>query len=93
MTPEGSSKRNRTIGKSADSTAPKQKKWQESISENTHNLVSSSAHLRKTKKASSEEITITPPRWSEPPKFPAYIVRRYRRLQRLIISESKRRCV
>ena len=81
MTPEGSSKRNRTIGKSADSTAPKQKKWQESISENTHTLVSSSAHLRKTKNASSEEITITPPRWSEPPGLPAYIVKRLRKLR------------
>ena len=83
MTPEGSSKRNRTIGKSADSTAPKQKKWQESISENTHNRVSSSAHLRKTKKASSKEITVTPPSWPEPPRLPAYIVRRYGRLKSL----------
>lgn len=82
MTPEGSSKRNRTIGNSADSTAPKQKKWQEAISENTHTRVSSSAHLRKIKNASSEEITITPPNWSEPPRLPAYIVRRYRRVKR-----------
>jgi hypothetical protein len=49
-----------------------------------HIRVSSSAYLRKTMKASSIEIIITPPRWSEPPKFPAYIVRRYRRLQRFM---------
>lgn len=87
MTPEGSSKRNRTIGKSADSSTPKQKKRHESVSENAHSRVSSSAHLCKTKKASSKEITITPPRWPEPPKFPDYIVKRYRRLQRSIKPE------
>ena len=81
MKPEGSSKRNRTIGKSADSTAPKQKKWQESISENTHKRVSSSAHLRKTKKASSKEITITPPRWAEPPRLPFWIIKCLRKFR------------
>jgi len=76
MTPEGSSKRKRTIGKSADSTTPKQKKWQEPISEKTHSRALSSAHLRKTKKASSEEITVTPPCWPEVPKLPQWIVER-----------------
>jgi hypothetical protein len=36
----------------------------------------SSAHLRKTKKASSEEITVTPPCWPEVPKLPQWIVER-----------------
>jgi len=61
MTPEGSSKRNRTFGKSADSITPLQKKKQDPISENTHNRASSSIHFWKTVKASSEEITVTPP--------------------------------
>ena len=91
MTPEGSSKRIRTIGKSADSTTPKQKKWQEPISENTHSRASSSAHLRKTKKASSEEITITPPRWPKVPNLAPFIVKRLRKF-RLAIESKQRGC-
>jgi hypothetical protein len=88
MTPEGSSKRKRTIGKSADSNSPKQKKWQEPISEKTHSRAASSAHLRKTKKASSEEITITPPRWPKVPKLAPFIVKRLAKLRRLVKSQQ-----